>query len=607
MTKKLIIAGVLCGASVSAYFLLSPGDGGSPSPSDVPVFHAEKGNLVIDVLEGGNIHALDYLEVKSEVKLVAGTKILDIVDEGYEVTNDDVKTGKVLVRLDSSGLEEQIVDHDVEFQETQATYAEAKQNLDIERGTQGSKEKLLRQTTRFALLDFQKFVGEKAAREVLGSLKLPYDTPSLETYEGEAQAMIQASFDAAKVLAGDREAALKQTVVVDNAPKDSRASGVNFQEYLENDRLGEGVAEQSIRKLRDAALLAKTELVLAEESAAGAKRLRDREFITKTAYENELVTLEKAKLALQTADTELDLFTHYEFPKESEKMLSAFEESLRELLRQKREGMAVLARTEAKFQAVKRRYELQMKKREDLETQLASCTIRAQRPGLIAYGGAKNDYYSNRYYESIEQGATLKLGQPIITIPNMARLAVDVDIHESHIKKVKIGQSARVTVDAVPGLELKGRVSKVAVLPDSNASRFNPSLKVYPSTVEIEGEHDWLKPGMTAKVEIIVNQLSDVLFVPVQAVFYENDAHFVHVSQKGTPVKRQVGIGEHNDQFIEVRQGLDEGEVVWLSLPEGYKPGTKGDKSAPKIEAETETPPAQLSEESPQAKPTKAA
>jgi len=184
----------------------------------------------------------------------------------------------------------------------------------------------------------------------------------------------------------------------------------------------------------------------------------------------------------------------------------------------------------------------------------------------------------------------------------MARLAVDVDIHESHIKKIKSGQSARVTVDAVPGRELFGKVTKVAVLPDSNASRYNPSLKVYPATIEIEGEHDWLKPGMTAKVEIIVNQLADVLYIPVQAVFFENDAHFVHVQQDGVPVKKRIDIGEHNDQFIEVRTGIDAGDVVWLSMPEGYKPAAKGNEKG-KVEA----PPAQLSDEGSAARKVKEA
>ena len=592
MSKKLIIIVLFCAFAGFGYRQWSVRDKAATTNSDIPLYEAEKGTLVIDVMEGGNIHALDYLEVKSSIKLTAGTKILDIIDEGYEVTDDDVKTGKVLVKLDQSGLEEQIVDHDVEFQETQASYAESKQNLDIEYGTQRSKEKLLRQTVRFALLDFQKFVGEKAAREVLVNLKMPYDSESLEQFELTADKDIKAKFNAAKVLADNSEAALNAKGSADKSSHESQASGVDFGSYLEGDRLGEGVAEQNIRKFRDAALLSQQELSLAEESVAGAKRLRDREFITKSSYENELVSLEKAKLALKTAETELDLFTHYEFPKESEKMLSAYEEALLELLRQKREGMAVIARAEAKFQAVKRRYELQMKKREDLESQLASCTIRAERPGLVAYGGAKNDYYSSRYYESIEQGATLKLGQPIITIPNMARLAVDVDIHESHIKKIKSGQSARVTVDAVPGRELFGKVTKVAVLPDSNASRYNPSLKVYPATIEIEGEHDWLKPGMTAKVEIIVNQLADVLFIPVQAVFFENDAHFVHVQQDGAPVKKRIDIGEHNDQFIEVRTGIDAGDVVWLSMPEGYKPAAKGNEKGT-----VEAPPAQLSDE----------
>ena len=133
----------------------------------------QRGDLVIDVLEGGNIHALESLVIENKVKRTAGVKIMEIIDEGYEVTEEDVEKGIILVRLDPSDLEEEIVSHDVQFQQTEASYAEAKQELEIQESEMLSELKMDRQALRFALLDFQKFVGEKAAREVLQSLGLP--------------------------------------------------------------------------------------------------------------------------------------------------------------------------------------------------------------------------------------------------------------------------------------------------------------------------------------------------------------------------------------------------------------------------------------------------
>ena len=130
--KKWVIMVIGVAFASTVYFGLKNTTSSSGGDEVLPLGTAQRGDLVIDVLEGGNIQALKFLEFRNEVKLSAGVKILDIIDEGYMVTEEDVENGKILVRLDESNLEEDIVDHDVAFQQTEATYAEAKQNIEIE-------------------------------------------------------------------------------------------------------------------------------------------------------------------------------------------------------------------------------------------------------------------------------------------------------------------------------------------------------------------------------------------------------------------------------------------------------------------------------------------
>ncbi len=572
--KKWLVFILVAAVGLGVFFSFR--DSGEVGDStDVPVYESQRGDLVIDVLEGGNIQALNYLEFRNEVKSSAGVKILEIIEEGYMVTEEDVENEKVIVRLDQSGLEEQIVDHDVDFQQTEALYAEAKQNIEIEESEALSDIKAERQILRFALLDFEKFVGESAAQEILKKLKLPYDTDSLDAYEAKATELIVTAFDT-KNLAESTSEDVEEKPFTGQAG-DSLAAGVNFEAFLADEKLGDGEAEQTIRRMRDESLVAASQLAVASESVQGAKRLRDRDFITKQTLENELVNLDKAKLTLQTKETELDLFQDYEFPKEAEKMLSNFEEALLELIRTKREKMAKMAQVYARYRSYKRRYELELKKRKNLEEQLASCVIRAELPGLVAYGGANDNYYTSRYYDGISEGATLKTGQPIITIPDMSQLGVEVNIHESHIKKIELGQTVYITAESVPDKTLTGRIAKVAVLPDSNASRYNPSLKVYPATVEIEGTHEFLKPGMTAKVEIIVKELENVVYVPVQSIFIENDQHVVFLKKGSSFEKVNVEVGANNNEFIEIVEGLEELQPVMLKMPDGYEPPTSSE------------------------------
>ena len=572
MKKKAIWIAATLILGLGLYAYLDRG-GSASNGAELPTFSVQRGDLVIDVLEGGNIQALAAMEIKNDVKDPQGTKLLSIIDEGYYVTEEDVKNRKVLVRLDPTELETDIVDQELEMQETQSEFAEAKQAWEIQESEAQSQIKLGRQAVRFSLLDFQKFVGETSATRILKSLELPYDKETIEFFEDEATQQILASFDAQRLF---EEEAQKETddsqLPFDGTVAGSRSAEIEFDDFLAAKDSGAGEAEQTIRRLRDEALVAETELAVVAESVEGAKRLHEKEFITRTTLDNELVNLEKAKLSVQTKKIELELFQDYEFPKEGEKMLSLYEEALLELIRDKRDAIATVSQYKSRFLTRKRRYELEIEKRADLEEQLKSCTIYASQVGLVAYGGANQNYYTTRYYEAISEGAALKLGQPIITIPDMSQLGVDVDIHESHIKKVERGQRAIIVADAVPDKTLEGEVLKVAVLPDSNASRYNPSLKVYPATIGISGLNEFLKPGMTAKVEIIVSELKDVLYIPVQAVFVENDQHIVFVENGGDYDRVTVEIGQHNDEFIEIKSGLEETDSIALTTPGGYDP-----------------------------------
>ena len=215
---------------------------------------------------------------------------------------------------------------------------------------------------------------------------------------------------------------------------------------------------------------------------------------------------------------------------------------------------------------------------------MGKCVIRAQKSGLVVYGGGgdRRFYYGE---EQIREGATVRERQPIITIPDITQMAVRVKIHEAQIKKIQKTMPARIQIDAFADKHLTGEVSKVAVLPDSQDRWMNPDMKVYLTTIEIDGAHDWLKPGMSAKVEILVDQLEAVVYVPIQAVIPSGGKHVCYVVDRGDPEVREVEIGQFNDEFIEIKKGLKEGERVMLRAPEGTEPEgeTNGNNS--------ETPP----------------
>src|SRR5690349_11863399 len=133
----------------------------------IPTFAARKGPLEITVLEGGSLQALESQEVKCEVRVgYQGTKILKIVEEGYFVSEDDIRTNKVLVELDSSDLQKQIVQQEIQFQSALASLIDAQQGYEIQLNQNQSDIKDAEQKARFARLDFDKFLGDTVTAQI---------------------------------------------------------------------------------------------------------------------------------------------------------------------------------------------------------------------------------------------------------------------------------------------------------------------------------------------------------------------------------------------------------------------------------------------------------
>ena len=557
--KRIIIVGASL-LAVIGWWALS---GGGTAAEKVPTRIVQRGPLEISVLQGGEIRALQNYEVKSEIEVP--TKILSLIPEGYMITEADIKDGKVLIELDSTDLKTKIETHEIEFQTTVSSFIDADENREIQKSENQTLVRDTKQAGIFALMDFEKYLGREVTGAILKTANLPPDVEAFEKYadvlESQASTPINPEADIAKRDTLAAKAGAKKSVFA--APESEM---VDFSPFLEQKAQSDGEAQQKLRQLEDDLLLHRSELALAKQKVESSKRLAEKKFVTAALLENDLVSFDKVELSVKTSETALALFKKYEFSKQCATYLAAYREALNKLQRTIRANRSRMAQAETKFSTAKRRYEMELARRENLELQLKACVIKAPQTGLVAYGDL-NASAAYNYSNSIEEGATVRLRQTMLTIPDMSQMGVRVNVHESQIKKVRIGQPVKVRVDAEPGKELDGRVAELAVLPDSSSSRYTPNLKVNPCTIHINGYHPWMKPGMNAKVEIIVDQLADVLYVPVQSIEVDDDHHFCYVSNNGALERRQISTGLFNDEFIEVRDGLKGGESVALALP----------------------------------------
>lgn len=559
-------------------------------------FQVRRGNLPITVMEGGSVEALEVQEIRSEIEGYQGTKILSIIDEGYQVTEQDVADQKLLVELDSSEIRQKIVTQELQFQSTVASLTEARNARDIQVNQNLSDVKAAELAMKFARMDVEKFLGAKLTEKIFQRLglreperidvtELPPNLGigeiSLEETKETPMAGLPPSGEKRTLLFADppplQIPELPEIPAAEPEPAEAKASEellrpttvvINYSEYADEELLGDGEAQQKIRQAEDEWLVAKTDLGLAEADLVGTQRLFEKGFVTKKELENDAVRVEKAKVQVKATDTARKLFQIYEFPKTAEELVSKYEEALLNLDKTQKEAISKLAQAEAKFKSAQGRYRIEQNDLKELQEQLAKTKIYARKPGLVTYGGNREYHYYGE--ERIREGATVRQRQVIITIPDMNAMGVRVKIHESYIKKVKKEMRARIRVESFPDRPIQGKVTKVAVLPDSSNRWMNPNLKVYKTTIKIEGVHKWLKPGMTAKVEILVDELEDVVYVPIQAVFAEEEEQVCYV-HKGSLQRRAVRTGEYNDEYIQILDGLEVGEKVALKAPPNQK------------------------------------
>ncbi len=497
------------------WFWLKPSQLSSPDVA-AAAYKVSRGDLVVRVAESGNIKALNAADIKSEVE--GQTTIISIVEEGTIITPEDVTGGKVLVELDSSEIKERLTQQEITFASAEASFTEAKESYEIQIKQNESDIKAAELKVKFARMDLEKYLGETVV------------TRLIEVYQ------------------------------------QNHAAQIDIASLLQDPNQLGGGAKQSIRELEADIGLKQAELIQAEERLSWTRKLNEKEYVSKDELKSDELNVERRRIDLDKSQTSRQLFQQYDFAKQTEKLFSDYLESLREMERREAEARSRLAQAEARLKSNQATYQLQKERLEKLQKQLAACIIKAPSPGMVVYESDSNPFGGSRTL--IEPGATIRERQKIMSLPNTAEMGLEVKVHETWMAQVRPGQFARITVDAFPNQQFTGKVLKIAMVPDQQNFFLNPDLKVYATELSIDGRHDFLKTGMSAKVEIIVQELPDVIYVPVQAVANRDGKKWCFLAEGKDVKPREVKTGAFNENFIQIIEGLEPGQVISLAPPE---------------------------------------
>ncbi|MEM6980349.1 MAG: HlyD family efflux transporter periplasmic adaptor subunit [Planctomycetota bacterium] len=203
----------------------------------------------------------------------------------------------------------------------------------------------------------------------------------------------------------------------------------------------------------------------------------------------------------------------------------------------------------------------------EIENQIAMCVMYAPTDGVVVHANR----YSSRGGTAefvVEAGAMVRERQPIIRLPDPLQMQVRCKVNESRITLLRRGMPAKIRIDALPDEDLKGRIVKVNRYAEPG-SWFSSSIKEYATLVEIIDPPEVIRTGMTAAVEVFVEQVPDAVQVPIQAVYEHGGLTYVLEKMSDTDfVTHEVKINATNDTMANLDSGVEPGATLVLNLRE---------------------------------------
>ena len=159
-------------------------------------------------------------------------------------------------------------------------------------------------------------------------------------------------------------------------------------------------------------------------------------------------------------------------------------------------------------------------------------------------------------------------GTEVLTIANLNDLVINAHVNQADVSRLHVDQLVQVTVEAVPGLTINGRVERIAP-----QATIRNGIKGFAGRILLKDADPRVRPGMTANIRIPVASAESAVATPLVALFTElnpetqQQERFVFVKHGARYERRLVEIGVSDNFYVEVTRGLSPGETVALELP----------------------------------------
>lgn len=307
----------------------------------------------------------------------------------------------------------------------------------------------------------------------------------------------------------------------------------NLQETQDKNKV-----EQAGKNLQQA----KLRLDEAERNLLRIKQLKERELISQSEVDSAQTSFDLAKSQFEEAEISLKI------AKEN------FEKTKKSNEQELRIAHARIQQAEASLKFAKEN--------------LNYTTILSPISGVVTYRGVEvGDMVASETYGKAS-------GTTIVTISDLSSLFVETKIDEVDIGMIKLNQDVDISVEAFPNYEMKGEVFKIGLQSSTSegiTSPYKEGTSTFFVKIKILNPLKMLKPGMNCNVDIIVANLKNTLYIPIETVVKEGKKQFVEVKTKDKKLKREIKTGMSNPNFIQITDGLKEGEEIVIPTPKVEK------------------------------------
>jgi HlyD family secretion protein len=332
----------------------------------------------------------------------------------------------------------------------------------------------------------------------------------------------------------------RQQIVVEQAVADHLQAALGLevaelalQSYREGERL------QVVREYKGQIALAQADLSRQADRIDWARRMLEKGYVSVAQVRTEEATLERLKAGLERSQLAVANFERFTVPK----MILALDSDV------------VGARSTLGFQTI--RLNRERDRLEHYRKLLEGCTVRAPHGGFVIYANRPNR--EPRVYE----GAPVRERMQLFTLPDQSKMEVEVLLHETVVQRVRPGMGARIVIEALPGHVVDGHLASVSPLPLSDRSAESGNdITFFMGHVQLDHWPEGLRPGMTAQTTILSGLRQGVLAVPTMAVTVEDQQEVCYVDHEDSVERRPVKVTQATEDYLEVIEGLSEGEEV---------------------------------------------